>query len=179
MKTVQKILVPVDFSEQSAHGLRYAASLARELKAELIVLHVFDKYERYSFIDSLAVFEGWPMSSRDLVRIPVDIWLREKALDLYNFIDKTLRNPAQLKIKRRVRIGELVKEVLNVAQEEKIDLIVVKTEKKSIFSYLTGGGKFFRLIWKFPYPVLLTPPRQHDGRERRGPLIFLPILRGL
>lgn len=45
MNTVQKILVPVDFSERSANGLQYAASLAQEMKADLIVLHVFDKSE--------------------------------------------------------------------------------------------------------------------------------------
>lgn len=177
MNTVQKILVPVDFSEQSANGLKYAASLAQEMKAELIVLHVFDKNEPYSFLDSLATFEGWPMPRNRSTRIPIDIWLRERALDLYNFIQKEVRNPDRLRIKRKVSIGNPVREILAMAKEESIDLIVFQTQKKSLFSYLTAHGTFLKLICKFPYPVLLTPPISKEGQEPRGPLIFMPMLK--
>jgi nucleotide-binding universal stress UspA family protein len=43
MNTVRKILVPIDFSEDSANGLKYAVSLAQKTQAELIVLHVTQK----------------------------------------------------------------------------------------------------------------------------------------
>ena len=43
MNTVRKILVPVDFSEDSANGLTYSVSLAQKTQAELIVLHVTQK----------------------------------------------------------------------------------------------------------------------------------------
>ena len=43
MNTVRKILVPVDFSEDSANGLIYSLSLAQKTQAELIVLHVTGK----------------------------------------------------------------------------------------------------------------------------------------
>lgn len=177
MHSVQKILVPVDFSEQSANGLKYAASLAQEMKAELIVLHVFDKDQRGAFLDSLAAFEGWPIPPNGSPRIPIDVWLREKSLDLYNFIQKVVRNPGLLRIKRRVRMGNPVKEIVAVAKEDGIDLIVLEIQKKSFFSYLTSRGTLLKLIWRSPYPVLLTPPISKDRREPRGPLIFLPILR--
>ncbi len=166
MNTVQKILVPVDFSEQSANGLKYAASLAQEMKTELIVLHVFDKDEPYSFLDSLATFEGWPIPRNGSTRIPVDIWLRERALDLYNFIQKEVRNPNRLRIKRKVRIGNPVKEILGVAKEERIDLIVLALQKKSLFSYLMARGTWLKFIWRFPCPVLLTPPIPRERPER-------------
>lgn len=37
MNRVRKILVPVNFTEDSANGLKYAASLAEETQAELVV----------------------------------------------------------------------------------------------------------------------------------------------
>ena len=43
MSALQKILVPVDFSEESANDLKYAVSLAQETEAELVVLHVTQK----------------------------------------------------------------------------------------------------------------------------------------
>lgn len=178
MNTVQKILVPVDFSEQSANGLKYATSLAREMKAELIVLHVIDEVERNSFQDMLAVFEGWPIPPNGTKPIPIDYVAREKSVDLCHFIETVIRNPGSLKIRRKVRIGKPLKEILAVAKEENIDLIVLEAPKNSLFSSLWARGKFLKLIWRFPYPVLLTPPiSSKDGREPRGPMIFLPHLR--
>lgn len=60
MHEVQKILVPVNFSEDSANGLEYAVSLAEETQAELVVLHVAQKKEAESFLDLLAIMEGRP-----------------------------------------------------------------------------------------------------------------------
>jgi hypothetical protein len=49
MNRVRKILVPVNFSDDSANGLNYAASLAEETQAELVVLHVIPKEEARFF----------------------------------------------------------------------------------------------------------------------------------
>src|SRR5918996_5923940 len=104
MNTLRKILVPVDFSDESANDLRYAFSLAQETQAELVVLHVTQKKDADRFLDLLAVMEGSPMLNRP-AGIPVDRLLRERALDLYNFIDKVVGNPGRLRIRRRVALG--------------------------------------------------------------------------
>ena len=57
MNTVRKILVPIDFSEDSADGLKYAVSLAQKTQAEVVVLHVTQKKEADAFLDLLAVME--------------------------------------------------------------------------------------------------------------------------
>jgi len=60
MNTIRKILVPIDFSEDSANGLNYAVSLAEKTEAELVALHVTEKEEANSFVDLLAMIEGAP-----------------------------------------------------------------------------------------------------------------------
>src|ERR1044071_8835482 len=40
MRTLQRILLPVDFSERSAGAARYAKSLAVHFQSDLILLHV-------------------------------------------------------------------------------------------------------------------------------------------
>jgi hypothetical protein len=57
-----------------------------------VVLHVAQKKEAESFLDFLAVMEGFPVLNRPAA-IPVDRLLREKALDLYRFIEKVVRTP--------------------------------------------------------------------------------------
>jgi universal stress protein A len=157
MNRVRKILVPVDFSEDSANGLDYAISLAQETQAELVVLHVTQKKEADSFLDLLAVMEGAPMLNPP-AGIPVDRLLREKALDLYHFIEKVVRNPGRLKIRSKVALGNKEEKILGVAREENVDLVVLGIRKKSFFPYRMARGKLLKMISRFPCPVLLKPP---------------------
>jgi len=156
MNTVRKILVPIDFSEDSANGLNYAVSLAHKTQAEVIALHVTQKEEADSFVNFLAVMEGAPMLNPPAA-IPVDRLLREKALDLYNFIEKVIRNPGPLKIRRKVALGNKAEKILGVAKEENVDLMVLAVRKQSFFPYLLARGKLLKMISRMPCPVLLKP----------------------
>lgn len=71
MHDVKKLLVPIDFSQESAKALMYASSLAKQLNAELIALHVVeDITEEESLLSFVFPPEGWPflMRNRDSVR---------------------------------------------------------------------------------------------------------------
>ena len=156
MNTVRKILVPIDFSEDSASGLNYAVLLAQKTQAEVIALHVTQKKQADCFVDLLAVLEGYPMLNPP-AGIPVDRLLREKALDLYNFIEKVIKNPGPLKIRRKVALGNKAEKILGVATEENIDLVVLAVRKQSFFPYLMARGKLLKMISRMPCPVLLKP----------------------
>ena len=156
MNAVRKILVPIDFSENSANGLDYAVSLARKTQADLTVLHVTQKKEADSFVDLLAVMEGCPMLNPP-GSIPVDRLLREKALDLYHFVHGVIREPGQVKITRKVILGDKGEKILGVVKEERIDLVVLPIRKTSFFPYLMARGKLLRMISRLPCPVLLKP----------------------
>jgi universal stress protein A len=156
MNRVRRILVPVDFSDESANDLTYAVSLAQETQAELIVLHVTQKKDADYFLHLLAIMEGSPMLNPP-ARIPVDRLLREKALDLYHFIEKVVRNPGRLTIRRKVVLGNKAETILRVIKDENIDLVVVAVQNKSFFAYLMARGKLLKVISRMPCPVLLKP----------------------
>ncbi len=111
MSALQKILVLVDFSEDSANDLKYAVSLAQETETELVVLYVTQKKHANNFYALLAVVEGAPMLNRP-ARIPVDRLLSVKALDLYHFIEKVVRDPERLTIRRKVVLGNKAETIL-------------------------------------------------------------------
>jgi nucleotide-binding universal stress UspA family protein len=90
--------------------------------------------------------------------IPVDRLLREKALDLYRFIEKVVRNPGRLKIRRKVALGNKAETILRVIKDESIDLVVLAVRNKSLFPYLMARGKLLKMISRLPCPVLLKPP---------------------
>jgi nucleotide-binding universal stress UspA family protein len=157
MNTLRKILVPVDFSEDSANDLNYAVSLAQKAQAELLVLHVTQKKDADYFLDLLAVMEGAPALNRP-AGIPVDRLLREKALDLYHFIEKVVTYPGRLTIRRKVVLGNPAETLLRVVENENIDLVVLAVRNKSILRYPMNRGKLLKMISRFPCPVVLKPP---------------------
>ena len=61
MRKVNRILVPIDFSEESVRALKYAVSLAEETRSELVALHVIEKTDDSdTFMSSVAPLEGSP-----------------------------------------------------------------------------------------------------------------------
>ncbi len=169
MNSYSKILVPIDFSEESANGLKYALSLARETRAEVIALHVAQKKEADCLSHVLAVMEGWPVQNPP-AGIPVDRLLREKALDLYHFIETVVKNPGAVKIRRKVALGTKAEKILEVAKEEGVGLVVLAIRKKSLLPYLLALGKLLKIIRRFPCPVLLKPPVPESRPGLMGPL---------
>ena len=178
MNTMRKILVPVDFSEDAADGLKYAVSLGQKTQAELIVMHVTQKEDAGSFLDLLAVMEGYPALKRP-AGIPIDRLLREKALDLYRFIEKIVRDPGRLKITRKVTLGNEEEKILEIVHAENIDLVVLATRKKSFSLNWIARCKLPKMISGFPCPVLLTPPflRPSPLSALLGVFGFRPVTR--
>jgi len=166
MNMVPKILVPVDFSENAANALKYAVSLAQKTQAELVVLHVTQKEEVDSFPHLLAVMEGIPMPNPP-ARFPGDRLLQERALDLYSFVARVVRNPGAVKIRRRVARGNKAEKILGAAHEENADLVVLSVQKQSLFAYLIARGKLLRMISRMPCAVLL-PPCSGESWSRLG-----------
>jgi universal stress protein A len=157
MDKVQKILIPVDFSEESANDLKYAVSVAHKTQAELVVLHVTQKKDADDFLNLLAVMEGLPLL-KPPPAIPVDRLLRERALDLYHFIEKVVGNPGRLVIRRQIALGNKAEIILRVIKDVNIDLVVLGVQSKSFCPYLTARRKLLKMISRLPCPVLLKPP---------------------
>jgi nucleotide-binding universal stress UspA family protein len=173
MREVNKILVPIDFSDASASALRHALSLAMETKAEVMALHVIEKNnDRDLFMASVAMLEGSPFPVNEFPTVPLDVLLRERTLDLWNFIGRTIEANKQIKITKRVRMGSLLKTMTATIHEENIDLVVIAPRQRMSFPDL-GVLKLIKMIRRLPCPVLLDAPTGHDRHEPRKPLFWL------
>jgi len=95
-------------------------------------------------------------------------------LDLYRFIEKVVRNPGQVKIRRKVTLGNQAEKILEVVKEERIDLVVLPVPKTPFFPYLTARGKLLRMLSRLHCPVLLKPSPDEPWTTSGilGPSIF-------
>jgi len=165
MQKVEKILVPIDFSNESAAALRDAVSLVRETKAKLIALHVIDVCAESDFLLScIAPVEGFPLQLNDSRNFPMDVLRRERSLDLWNFVDRTVGSASHDRITKLIRIGSRVREITAVIREEHIDLLVLKLRKRFVFPDL-AALKILRIARRLSCPVLVGPPAAGGGSE--------------
>jgi nucleotide-binding universal stress UspA family protein len=166
MRNIKKILVPVDFCEESAAALKRALALAIESRAEVIALHVIDAYSLRDHFTSTR-FSRFSMSNGRLVgaRFPVislQALLSERTAKLSRFVNRHIRQNDRIVISQKVSMGGVVKEIATIAHEEDIDLLVIELRKNFPSLNLTVL-KLLQMSRHIACPVLLEPAL----RERR------------
>lgn len=143
MSQIRRILCPVDFSEPSRVALRYAATLAGTLGAELEVMHAYQ-------LPVYALPDGALMATPEMTaRISTDLG---KAL-------AELAEEEAPKAKTTLVEGAPAAEVARLAKEHEADLVVMGTHGRTGLKHLLIGSVAERVVRTCPVPVLTVPSR--------------------
>jgi len=154
MEKISKILAPTDFSELSQAGVRYALELAKAVKAEVTVYHVVSQGELMQYYNELPV--------RPLMH-PVNTY--QQAMSRFmktHFADLT----ADVKVHEKVEMGVAEKNIVNLAEEEGMDLIVISTHGRTGMSHMLVGSVTEKVVRLARCPVLSIP--SHTNEEAQG-----------
>ena len=120
MPTINKILVPVDYSECSRAALTFAAELARKEDAELDIVHVWD---RPTYVSEAVMVRQSAGPSRSLIEM-----IRENAeRDMDEFVAQA-KLPAGLRFQRRLLSGNPAMKILAELERKEHDLVVIGDE---------------------------------------------------
>ncbi len=150
MIKLKRILVPTDFSESARHALTYGISFAREYEAELILLHV---------VETMAV--GY---ASDLFPVPMAEVFEEIAGYARGELSK-LAGEAREKVSsvRELLVqGKPSAEIVRVARDETVDMIVLGTHGKGLLDKALFGSTTERVVRNGPCPVLTTRLTEHE-----------------
>lgn len=139
---IQRILVPTDFSVHSEHALDYAAVLAKQLGAKIILLHVIDSLS-YSVTDTFTVIEH---------RRALETTARSL---LDNFRQDMVAKG--LAVKSYLATGAPYDEILKKSRQEKADLIVMGTHGRTGVKHLLLGSVAEKVVRLSTCPVLTVP----------------------
>jgi len=145
---ISRILVATDGSKPAKKSVQYAADLAKEVNANIVLVSVIDK--------SAFVPQSIP-AAKTPTRIiqPVEDYMRQAAEGYLGEAEKLcLKN--EIKSKKVIRSGHPVEEILKEAKKSKSDLIVVGSYGKSALKAALIGSVTFGLInRKEKIPVLV------------------------
>lgn len=143
---MNRILVPIDFSEHSKKALQYAISFAGKFRSELILVYVVEP-------------TIYPADfSFGQVAVPsIENELRERGKAELNNLANALVGEST-PVKTIVRTGKPYLEIIKTAAEEGIDIIIIATHGHSGVEHLLFGGTTEKVVRKAPCPVLIVRP---------------------
>jgi len=146
---ISKILVPTDGSKTAQKAAMYALSLAKQLKASVIVLSVIDKR---SFMGQ-TVPAG--KTSRHVIE-PIEDYLREAAEGYAGEIKK-LCDKNGVQSKTVITAGHPVEGIVKEAARAKANLIIMGSHGKSPLAVAVLGSVTYGVIHKeTKIPVLIV-----------------------
>lgn len=141
--SIQKVLVPYDFSDYAELALKYALSFAQEYQAELHLLHVLPPHS---------------------VNEPEIAWSPNQSDSAYHKAARRLQRavPAEAhlwcEIKHVVSEGNAYREILNYAENNEIDLISIGAHGAGFGMRALFGSNVDRVLRQAPCPVLVARP---------------------
>jgi universal stress protein A len=143
---IQRILAPTDFSELSKQGLTSALELAETFGAKLLLLHVVEPppYPVEGIMPS------------QLGATLLDDLERQASNDLVQMLSETHGHIVE--VTRRVVVGIPYRKIVEVAEDEKSDLIVMTTHGRTGLSHLVMGSVTEKIVRTAPCPVLTIRP---------------------
>jgi universal stress protein A len=140
----KEILVPIDFSESSVTALRCARALAEGGRTQVILLNVVE----------------WPGSFRTLDVVGQQRACHaQRAERLQELADRELGSQVATRIE--VREGKPSVEIVRLASQRRVDLIVVARHQHHGMRHWLQGHTASQLSKKAPCPVLLLQAGDH------------------
>ena len=141
--SLQKVLVPYDFSDHSELALKYALSFTQEYQAELHLLHVLPPYTTTE-----PEIAWYPLRTGSTHH--------NAALRLQNAVPSEAH--LWCKVKTVVSDGHPYREILNYAENNDIDLISLGAHGAGFGMRALFGSNVDRVLRQAPCPVLVARP---------------------
>jgi len=157
MVRIQKILVPIDFSENSEKAVRYGIEIGRDRNASVSFLHIVNQ----RIIDAVQELNirGY---KGDFVKA-VRKLIQDKENVLKQFVPMERLDGIQAEF--LVRKGEASEQIIKAAKEFNIDLIIVGSQGHSALASVLIGSVAQNVVHHAPCPVLIVRPVGRDFIE--------------
>ncbi|MET3113320.1 nucleotide-binding universal stress UspA family protein [Pedobacter sp. CG_S7] len=157
------ILIATDFSAPAENAAKYALALAIALKADLLLCNAF----KVPADAPLAAQVAWPLMDYGVIKKEVTSKLEalaKKLTALSALEDPQTHRP---KIEYESEVGTVCDVVTNLANQRKIDLVVMGLSGAGGLAKFILGSSSKEMIEKASFPVLFIPFTAHYKEIRK------------
>ena len=152
IQNVKKILAPIDFSELSMEAMRGAMELAKDVGAEVHLVHVIAPHHTFIPLPLATNAE----QSRELAR---EAAMLEQAEEELNRIKKDEFGDSK-KVVTYAEVGHPVPKLVDYTKRNEIDLIMLATHGRTGAEHLVIGSVAEKLVRYAPCSVLVFRRRK-------------------
>ena len=143
MKRIRKILYATDYSKASDRALEEAINLAKQNKAELLVVHV---------LEPIPYGGGEEFGGAELYTRLEDAAMREAQTSMAKLMRRVQRSKA--KAKSFLLRGSAHDQIVRAAKSKKVDMIVIGTYGRTGWSKLFMGSVAAKVVSTATCPVV-------------------------
>ena len=143
--TLERILVPVDFSDCSLDALKYAVAVAKQAKASVMLLHV---------LEPVSYGLDFTLGNSKARRLEVETWTKR-----LEELASSHQHP-NMTVESRLRGGLPDDSILDAAKTLPCDLIVMGTHGRRGISHTISGSVAEAVLRKAHCPVIAVRSRQ-------------------
>ena len=158
MKTINRILCPVDFSGPSRIAVEHTVDLAKHFSAHIILFH------------SVSEIDHPPSPSYTLTPALTDQMMQitlHMTENANNAIKELIETdiPEGIGVEQRVDVGDPATSIVQAAKQENVDLIVMSTHGRSGIKGLFFGSVAEKVVRSAECPVLTIKPQSTETDE--------------
>ncbi|HEX8476409.1 MAG TPA: universal stress protein [Pyrinomonadaceae bacterium] len=145
---IRSILVPTDFSECAARAVPAAAALARQFKARVICVHV---------VEPVVPAVGWTPVAEPLPTADISEHLEDSAASELPKVSEQ-EEFAGLDVEDLIVHGAAASEIVRLAKEREVDLIVISSHGRTGLGRMLFGSTAESVTRHAHCPVLVVKP---------------------
>ena len=145
---VRQILLPTDFSGCANYALPYAAAIARATKAALICLYV---------VEPVVPAVGYSGMADPLPVADISDQLEDSAEREFPKLAEC-EECASLEVEEMIAHGDPAAEIVRVAEEREVDLIVISSHGRTGLGRIIFGSTAEAVVRHARCPVLVVKP---------------------
>jgi len=153
LREVRQILLPTDFSGCANHALPYAAAIARTTKAALICLYV---------VEPVVPAVGYSGMADPLPVADISDQLEDSAEREFPKLAECDECNG-LAVEEMIGHGDPAAEIVRVAEERDVDLIVISSHGRTGLGRIIFGSTAEAVVRRARCPVLVVKPPLEEG----------------
>jgi nucleotide-binding universal stress UspA family protein len=161
---IKKILYATDLSENSAYAFYYAIDLAKKNNASIVILHAVEPISPAV----MPYFEKEWIVKVEKENITENIGqIKDRLQNFCQTVEGQVGSPClSLVSKTLVPLGHPTEEILNAANKENCDLIVIGSHGKGFLAHTFLGSVSSEVLHRTRKPVFIVPlPAEKPGVE--------------
>ena len=153
MEAIKKIMVAIDLSEYSRDILKYAGTLAKSIKSELIIVNVINNRD----------IEALQKAAMETDAFSVEGWLRKQEEERLGLIEGLIEETGCSHLPNKIifRDGVPFRELLKTVDEEGANLVAMGTKGRSDVRGVFVGSTAEKLCRRCPVPILSLRSPSH------------------